>query len=49
MNMRYFEDMKPRKIAEELQIDVDRVYLILSRSRTLLRKCVDRHLPARMS
>ena len=49
MNMRYFEDMKPGKIAEELQIDVDRVYLILSRSRTLLRKCVDQQLPARMS
>lgn len=49
MNMRYFEDKKPREIAEKLQIDIDRVYLILSRSRTLLRKCVDRQLPAHMS
>ncbi len=49
MDLRYFEGMKPSQIAERLQIDVNRIYLILSRSRALLRKCVEQQLPNQLS
>ena len=49
MDLRYFEGMKPAQIAENLQIDVNRVYLILSRSRALLRKCVEQQLPDKLA
>jgi len=40
--MRYYEELKPAKIAEELGLSVNGVSVLLSRSRARLRDCVGR-------
>ncbi|MDX9868955.1 MAG: sigma-70 family RNA polymerase sigma factor [Kiritimatiellia bacterium] len=42
VRMRYYEELKPAKIAEELGLSVNGVSVLLSRSRALLRDCVGR-------
>ncbi len=42
VRMRYYEELKPSKIAEELGLSVNGVSVLLSRSRARLRDCVGR-------
>jgi len=40
IKLRYNEGMKPRRIAEDLQLTPDTVYVSLSKARSLLKKCL---------
>lgn len=44
VRMRYYESIKPARIAEQLGLGVNGVSVLLSRSRSLLRDCVERAL-----
>lgn len=44
VRMRYYESVKPARIAEQLGLSVNGVSVLLSRSRSLLRDCVERAL-----
>ena len=44
VNMRYFENLKPSEIAKKMNMGVNKIYLVLTRSRALLRKCVSNQI-----
>ena len=44
VNMRYFENLKPSEIAKKMNMEVNKIYLVLTRSRSLLRKCVSNQI-----
>lgn len=44
IRLRYNEGLKPARIAEDLQLTPETVYVSLSKARALLKKCVSRRL-----